>query len=88
MNYLKLNLAIQKSKQEYPPKKTEWNETNTIWMSDQQYQTLVDLINKNENIDGVKKVILKFSGSIINDVKYQMKKEWKENLNNLIKNLK
>lgn len=77
----------QNSKQEYPPKKTEWNATNTVWLTEQQYQTLLDLIETKQDLDKVKKAILKYSGSIINDVKYQMKKEWKDNLDNLIKNL-
>jgi len=64
------------------------NPTDTIWMSKEQFDTLVAMIKNNENIDGVKATIKKYSGyTDENGTKHLMKKDYKEQLNQLI-NLK
>lgn len=66
-----------------PPKKemtSEWNATNTVWMTQEQFNSLLDLISRGENIEGVKATIKKYSGSVIEGVKYAMKREYKEKL--------
>lgn len=58
----------------------QWNATNTIWLEQKQFEHLLDLIEKKENLEGAKASIAKFSGSIIEGVKYSMKKEYKQKL--------
>jgi hypothetical protein len=59
--------------------------TNTIWLSQEQFDTLLGLISKNENLDGVRATIAKYSGQVIDGLKYQMKKDFSIKLKELIK---
>lgn len=65
----------------------EWNATNTVWLEDKQYQVLLELIEKKENIDGVKATYKKYNNTIIDGVKYAMKKEYRDKLNSLLSDI-
>ena len=62
----------------------KYDQANTIWLDDKQFQELKRMINNKENITGVKGTIKKFSGAEIEGVKYAMKKAYKEELTNLL----
>lgn len=59
---------------------TEWNATNTVWLASDQYNKLVTMAKANDNTDAVKAMVKKYSGTVIDGVKYNMKREYKENL--------
>lgn len=66
----------QESKQEVK----KFDATNTVWMTQEQFEKLKTMIANNDNVEGVQAVIAKFSGAIVNSVKYAMKKEYREEL--------
>jgi hypothetical protein len=68
--------------QEQP--KQEWSATNTIWLSSKQFEELKRMVETKENLVGVENIIKKYSGQVIDGIKYQMKKEYKETLNKII----
>jgi hypothetical protein len=64
--------------------KQEWNAKNTVWLTEEQYKKLVDMAQKGENIQGIHATIKKYSGQVIDGVKYMMKKEFKEKLKEIL----
>ena len=79
------DVETKDNKIEAPKKIMEFNALNTVWLSDEQFQKLKDMIDSGENLNGVKATFNKYSGTIVDGVKYAMKKEFKTTLANNLK---
>lgn len=77
------NTAQNSDKQNYKAK--EKQPENIVWLTQEQFQELKRLATTGENIPGVKKTILKYSGQVIEGITYKMKKTYSDELNTLIK---
>jgi hypothetical protein len=77
------NSAQNSDKQNYKAK--EKQPENIVWLTQEQFEKLKQLIQSGENREGVLGTIKKFSGATLEGVTYKMKKAYSDELNTLIK---
>jgi hypothetical protein len=82
------NTAQQSTSQEFKKETQEEKETNIVWMTLTQFETLKTMIKNKDRLDAVKAMINKYSGQIIDNIQYKMKNEYKEEFKKLLENLK